>query len=663
VKLWVPTQSTKIDVGSIESLGVDVGEKASSAFAGQITYVWLSHLNDSPLKEMKGLKPRRIFLKFLRALKTDGLRFWIDSCSDLASRFQKNYEREDASTCVFMEEFLQLPIAMEYITFHREQDPVLFKYILSWLRFLKKAEFNDDELKQKAFVAWLETEERISGFDYDIDLVASLYHVLDAVLPTIDYSCFMGKHGPGYTADGAKQPDVKSLNLSISPKLRRALFLLRLNNKELWNYIDYLLDICGAQYTDSEPTAKLTFVPKSYKTARSICMEPTTYMFLQQHFMYMITKSLSRSVMGRFIRIDDQTRNQRGAVLGSALGYLDTIDLSQASDSVTEFLVRHVFPRDWVHILTLTRTSSVELPDGTVKEVAKFAPMGSALCFPVQSVLFAGIAILAYIIHYHSVDPEDTNHLRDIVSKMDIDAFVRRNISDTFEMTQLYESIGVYGDDIIIDSRTSTVMTHLLRSLAFIPNSEKSYYGDEAFRESCGMYSYRGVDVTPFHLKWGDFQGSYDFEQVARGVSQINLLGDHGYMAAKGAFMRTFLSWKPPSGCDLNPIKFSSNRAHPLAIYSTKPRNDHLQSRPFDKERPIPLDPSRDPDPYQLGVVRSWVPRLSTRKPTEESVYAYDGYSYHMWHRATMLRGEEYFSTPRSIARRMSLRWGWSPTS
>jgi hypothetical protein len=118
--------------------------------------------------------------------------------------------------------------------------------------------------------------------------------------------------------------------------------------------------------------------------------------------------------------------------------------------------------------------NEIDVKSPKYRILRKFAPMGSALTFPVQSICYALIAISS-IIH---------------VRGWDVD---RSSVSCAARQTR------VYGDDIIIPVDVIGTLTELLTELGLKVNSSKTF-SEGFFRESCGMDAYAGVDVTPAYV-------------------------------------------------------------------------------------------------------------------------------------------------------------------
>jgi hypothetical protein len=209
------------------------------------------------------------------------------------------------------------------------------------------------------------------------------------------------------------------------------------------------------------------FVPKSYKTFRTISMEPATLQYTQQGVLREIDRVVSESrYLRNHIGTRDQTRNQRLAKEGSISRNYATIDLSAASDSVSYALVKKLFRgTKLLRFLVATRSPRTLLPDGRLIDLKKFAPMGSSLCFPVETLIFASIC--AFVTREHDVSGD----------------------------------FSVYGDDIIVPTQCVDDVMLILETLGFSVNTSKSFYDRDCwFRESCGAEYCDGFDVTPMRV-------------------------------------------------------------------------------------------------------------------------------------------------------------------
>jgi hypothetical protein len=123
-------------------------------------------------------------------------------------------------------------------------------------------------------------------------------------------------------------------------------------------------------------------VPKNAKTDRCIAAEPTGNSFLQQGVHQYMRRRLKR--FG--VDLDDQSINQELA--REAINFsLSTLDLSAASDTISCELVASLLPLDWYLFLDALRSHETCV-DGEWIRTEKFASMGNAFCFELESLIF-----------------------------------------------------------------------------------------------------------------------------------------------------------------------------------------------------------------------------------------------------------------------------------
>jgi len=236
------------------------------------------------------------------------------------------------------------------------------------------------------------------------------------------------------------------------------------------------------------PRARVCLVPKDSRGPRVISCEPAELMYAQQGLMNVLYGILETHPMtaGR-INFTDQTINRKLARQSSLTNEFATIDLKDASDRVSLDLVEQVFPQVWVDCFKACRSDTTVLPGGSEVRLRKFAPMGSACCFPVEALVFWACAeaqrrgFLAAIrqeMRDNEIAISRTNH------------FFNQNSSETY----------VYGDDIIVRSHLYDATVIGLESIGLIVNKTKSY-AEGPFRESCGGDYHKGMDVTPVRVR------------------------------------------------------------------------------------------------------------------------------------------------------------------
>jgi hypothetical protein len=216
------------------------------------------------------------------------------------------------------------------------------------------------------------------------------------------------------------------------------------------------------------PTARMLLVPKDSRGPRIISCEPKELMYVQQGVSKSLQSYLERTRPFKgHVNFADQSVNSRMAVVSSVTRAHATVDMSDASDRISVALVKYLFPF-WKKLLALRSTATVY--NGKVIHLNKFAPMGSALCFPIESLVFWAIAVSVVL---------------------------QRTGDESFALSNVF----VYGDDIIIPSEDVPQFIVETSKVNLKVNIEKSFYGNHPFRESCGVDALNGYDVTPLRIK------------------------------------------------------------------------------------------------------------------------------------------------------------------
>lgn len=284
------------------------------------------------------------------------------------------------------------------------------------------------------------------------------------------YPAFVPKHGPGATAD----------RRSGNRKYDFAEYTERL--ERVFPARDYLipneghftaLDRVDFREPGAERPVRVVTVPKTLETPRIIAIEPTYMQYMQQGLKDMIVPAIqNHPVMGRIVGFDDQHVNRAMAYEGSLTRSLATLDLSEASDRVSNQLAQDLFAR-WRYVnaaVQATRSMQADVPGHGVIPLAKFASMGSALTFPVEAMVFATVVFVGI-----------ENALTRPLTSGDVKSLSRQ--------------VRVYGDDIIVPVQYTRSVVQALEDFGFRVNTRKSFWTGW-FRESCGREYYRGHDVS-----------------------------------------------------------------------------------------------------------------------------------------------------------------------
>lgn len=293
-----------------------------------------------------------------------------------------------------------------------------------------------------------------------------------ANLDVFDEAGMICKHGPGAVFEHLKPNQKWSALCTYSSALERLGFDVFYGSDTT---VESNLLVEGDEYGASGSKARLISVLKNSTSRRTITVEPVVRQFVQQGYNTILRREISKCpVLRQCLSLSNQELNQSLALEGSLTGKWATLDLKSASDKMSKDIVGLVFaskPRFLSGILNC-RSSQVQIDDCLI-DLEKFAGMGNATTFPVQSVVFAVLAICALT---EDKRPSYWN--------------VRRAAS----------SVRVYGDDIIVPTDKVHQVVSWLTKAGLLVNLRKSFY-EGNFRESCGVDAYKGVDVTPMYVR------------------------------------------------------------------------------------------------------------------------------------------------------------------
>lgn len=218
---------------------------------------------------------------------------------------------------------------------------------------------------------------------------------------------------------------------------------------------------------------EVTFVPKNWKTDRLIAIQPDMNVMLQLATAYVMRRKMAR--WG--INLQDQQINGERARIASIDGSLATVDLENASNSITKSLVWQMvgnhtiglqgstFDPTWYWILNQIRTEK-GIIDGLEHHYELFSAMGNGCTFELESLIFWALAV------------ETCVHLG------------------------IAPDVTVYGDDIILPSAALPQFEEVLAFSGLRVNESKTFgtQSGPLFRESCGVHYLDGADVTPFYV-------------------------------------------------------------------------------------------------------------------------------------------------------------------
>jgi hypothetical protein len=219
------------------------------------------------------------------------------------------------------------------------------------------------------------------------------------------------------------------------------------------------------------PGNRIAYVPKDDRASRTICVEPSLNMFAQLGFGRLLEARL-KEYLG--IDLEKQPdKNRELCRVGSVTEEYASIDLSDASDSISLRMLREMLPMDMYSWLASLRSKSVETSPGKHEELFMVSSMGNGFTFPLETIIFSCV----------------------VQSALKVDGFPPVHPRGT-----ALGNWGVFGDDIICPERVFSKVIRLLKILGFRVNLDKTF-DKGPFRESCGYDFYRGHNVRGVYVK------------------------------------------------------------------------------------------------------------------------------------------------------------------
>lgn len=276
--------------------------------------------------------------------------------------------------------------------------------------------------------------------------------------------------------------------------------------------------------------SRSSFVPKTTRTSRMICVEPLLNSYYQLGLAHLLEER-----MKSFFGIDLTTQplvNHRLARQGSIDGSFATIDLSSASDSISLGLCEFLLPDWFFKTLLELRSRSVQIGD---QEVALFmvSTMGNGFTFPLQTIIFSSVLSACARI------------------------FGSRG----------QQTWSAYGDDLICHASLYDRVTHYLKQLGFVINADKSF-SQGPFRESCGADWFYGQPCRPVYIRKLDSSAD-----ILVAINQLNEWSAYTGLRLSETIKLLF------SALDTrhqNPVPFASNMDEGIRVPLTlcRPKRD-----------------------------------------------------------------------------------------
>jgi hypothetical protein len=306
-----------------------------------------------------------------------------------------------------------------------------------------------------------------------VEIISLAKTITWKVFHDFDHKDIRPRHGPGAVATGERLEQkwkFSRLYKSIHQVYPYYHYYVVGGARELTDRLEWYRSLVRLE----TGSAKVVLVPKDSRGPRLISCEPLEFQWIQQGLGRKMARHLEYgSPYTRFrVNFEHQEINRNLAKISSTNQRYATLDLKDASDRVSLELVRNIFANvpALSRALEACRTTETLLPNGIKLPLKKFAPMGSALCFPVEAYIFWAVIVSAVI----------------IAKKLPLEKVGRR--------------VYVYGDDIVVPTDWASLSIQALESVGLMVNKDKSCLTGY-FRESCGMDAFKGIDVTPVRLK------------------------------------------------------------------------------------------------------------------------------------------------------------------
>lgn len=325
--------------------------------------------------------------------------------------------------------------------------------------------------------------------------------LISAVVRPLDPRCITPRHGPGAVATGERPYDKYAFK-RIYRSVEAVYPLANYFYLSPWHLIDTFATYEKAEKLDS-PVAKVMLVPKDSRGPRLISCEPLEVQFVQQGLGSEVVKCIESHPFTRgHVNFTDQEVNQKLALKGSVDGSWATLDMKDASDRVSLALVKELFGGTaLLPFLLGTRSTHTKLPNGEIVGLRKFAPMGSALCFPVEALCFWALAVACVYVYCGA------------------------------SLRLALRGIYVYGDDVVVRKGYENALLQHFHYYSLKFNESKCCTTGN-FRESCGVDAFKGVIITPIKIRRLPPSSKSDGKGFTSAVSLRNALFQRGYYRA-----------------------------------------------------------------------------------------------------------------------------------
>lgn len=468
-----------------------------------------------------------------------------------------------------------------------------WKHLYGCAKYLSKLPLDAEWLQERELRDYVTNLERVRSWkiDKDDEDVRAINQIIKKWFKDFRLTSFVPRHGPGAVVEGkiAKGWLRKWACMASDSRISALAKYLELRDGIPWTAIIEEYRMPFVQDTPLRKRAnarvcKYMTVPKTSLNLRTLSGEPAFLLYCQLGIRDEVVEFIDRSpALSKIIDLTHQSKNQVLARIGSmeigvvrkyrkdflkdpksafdfnALGNWNcnmvTLDLKRASDSVGWTPTRYFFAgTDLLLWMTATRSTHIMLPEKELMELPIFAGMGSGLCFPVQSIIYAAIIELA------------RKRFRKSLGK---------------DGKDMCPTVRVYGDDLVVPAILARPVIDLLQKFGFITNEDKSFIHGP-FRESCGKEYYHGTDVSPLYYRLKAATGeAITAEQYAGLCDAANNAASWGAWPLRKHYLRLLMGSRARLGKKLIPAipPFSSDVRNASTIWSPNPTNWRLPTR------------------------------------------------------------------------------------
>lgn len=214
------------------------------------------------------------------------------------------------------------------------------------------------------------------------------------------------------------------------------------------------------------------FVPKNFKSLRTIAVGNCGNGIVQR----VLGKALNHKLK-RFFDLSKRPMVHKEVVrICSSTRSHATIDIKNASNSMCTNVVKKVIPPIWFDYLNKARHHRTQIGE-MVHDLSLFSSMGNGFTFELESILFYAILMTLPNNKLLEMRPGEIPGTNAIVG-----------------------DISIFGDDIICRAEDVPLLTQRLKHFGFEVNTQKSFWGESWFYESCGADFFAKADVTPYYL-------------------------------------------------------------------------------------------------------------------------------------------------------------------